>query len=228
LSYPGNLDKYLGMKTLSNLKLVLILAITLASSFAQANTCTVLSGGRELLSTRKTIQVGSTYYNLQMTIPDLNSQPGTCVATPPIGIIDPILSIASMGTNTFSLPEDSRAQLVVSQWEGSSLKELARVNYSTVQVSKVMVSVLIIPIENVYYDFSDAEIHGNFASLPEEITSFYEVNFRFFLASGPANFAFHQPNPTDPTLDLNLQSDQDQFQMTTTDDDDTPPAPTLN
>lgn len=211
------------------MKTILIFAAIIGStSFAHADTCDVLSGGRELLSSRKTIQVGDTYYNLAVTIPDLISSPGTCVATAPIGVIDPVISMASMGTNTFSLPAKSRAQLVVSRWEGSKLRELARVNYATILVSKVMVSVLFVPIENVYYDFSDAEFEGDFASLPPQVTSFYEVNFRFFLASGPANFAFHEPDPTDPTQDLNLQSDEDQFQMTTTDDTNTPPAPSLN
>jgi hypothetical protein len=212
------------MKTLLILITGLVTLIA-ATTFAQADTCDVLAGGRELLSSRKTVQVGDTYYNLAITIPDLTSPPGTCVATAPVGVIDPVLSMASMGTNTFSLPQDSRAELVVSKWVGSSLVEIARVYYSTILVSKVMVSVLIIPIENVYYNFSDAEAEGAFASLPAQITSFYEVNFRFFLASGPANFAFHQPDPTDPTLDLNLQSDEDQFQMTTTDDTDPTPAP---
>jgi hypothetical protein len=206
------------------MKTLLILVSLLASSLAQASDCTVLSGGRELLSTRKTIQVGSTYYNLAITIPDLISQP-TCVSTPPVGVVDPVLSVASMGTNTFSLPQDSRVQLVVSQWDGAHLRELARVYYSTIKVSKMMISVLIVPIETVYYDFSDSEVHGNFESLPKEVTSFYELNFRFFLASGPASFTFHEPDPTDSSQDLSLQSDEDKFQMTTTDDSDPTPAP---
>jgi hypothetical protein len=140
-------------------------------------------------------------------------------------VVDPVLSVASMGTNTFNLPEDSRVQLVVSQWDGANLHEVARVYYSTIKVSKMLLSVLIIPVETVYYDFSDAEVHGNFESLPKEITSFYELNFRFFLASGPANFTFHEPDPTDSTLDLSLQSDEDKFQMTTTDDPTPAPAP---
>jgi hypothetical protein len=206
------------------MKTLLILAVLFASSFVNADDCTVLSGGRELLSTRKTIQVGSTYYNLAVTIPDLISQT-TCVSTPPAGVVDPVLSVASMGTNTFSLPQDSRVQFVVSQWDGPNLREVARVYYSTIKVSKMMISVLIVPVETVYYDFGKPEVHGNFESLPKEITSFYELNFRFFLASGPANFTFNEPDPTDSTLDLTLQSDEDKFQMTTTDDSDPTPAP---
>jgi hypothetical protein len=205
------------------MKTLLILVALLASSLAQAD-CTVLSGGRELLSTRKTIQVGSISYNLAITIPDLISQP-TCVSTPPMGIIDPVLSVASMGTNTFSLPQDSRVQLVVSQWDGPHLRELARVYYSTIKVSKMMISILIIPEETVYYDFSDSEVHGDFESLPKEITSFYELNFRFFLATGPASFTFNEPDPTDSSQNLSLQSDEDHFQITTTDDSDPTPAP---
>jgi hypothetical protein len=214
-------------KNLLNLKTSLFISIlaTVSSSFAQADSCTLLSGGRELLSSRKTIQVGNVFYNLTLTVPDLISEPGTCVSTPATGIIDPVISMANMGTNTFTLPADSRAQLVVSQWEGSDLRQLARVSYSKIAVSRVLFSLLIVPIEDAFYDFSDPTIEGDFSSLPKEITSFYEVNFRFFLASGPANFVFHEPDPNDSGNDLNLQSDEDRFQDTPTDDSGTAPQP---
>jgi hypothetical protein len=194
----------------------LLAMILISAASAKADSCTVLDGGRELLSARKTVQVGSAYYDLAITMPDLISQPGSCVSKGPAGVIDPVLSMASMGKNTFSLPSASEVQVVVSRWDGANLNPVAQINYSTLEVSVYFASVLIIPEETAFYDFSDARIvQGDFASLPKAITSFYEVNYRFFLASGPASFAFHEPDPSDPNSDsLTLQADDAKFQVT--------------